>query len=282
MVCNRDERRDRAAALPPTARRLRGQRAIYPMDPVGGGTWVGVNDAGLAAAVLNRTLDSKRMTGMRPSCSRGLIVPALLGHDTLDGALEAAARLAPADFDLFRLVVVHATAIGILTSDGHSFSIATVPLVRPLMLTSSSLGDDAVRPARQALFERIVTRGRRGWLNGQMRFHAHQWRTHPDISVRMERADARTVSRTVVDVRSGAIDMRYQPVAEVVSRAARRGESWPAKRRAETRRLHPTEKRSRVFSVSLSLGGQLLYASQAVSTLTTACYHPVSPLVRTA
>ena len=55
-MCNRDERRDRRAATPPAVHRLQHRTAIYPVDPVGGGTWIGVNDAGLAAALLNRTI----------------------------------------------------------------------------------------------------------------------------------------------------------------------------------------------------------------------------------
>ena len=44
LACNRDERRDRPAALPPTSYACGKQRAIFPVDPVGGGTWIGVND----------------------------------------------------------------------------------------------------------------------------------------------------------------------------------------------------------------------------------------------
>ena len=41
-------------------------------------------------------------------------------------------------------------------------------------------------------------------------FHRHQWRSRRDISVRMERAEAKTVSHTFVSVTASAIELRYR------------------------------------------------------------------------
>src|SRR4029079_17631075 len=54
LMSNRDERRGRAVALQPTVATFGARAAIVPIDPVGGGSWLGVNDAGLVAALLNR------------------------------------------------------------------------------------------------------------------------------------------------------------------------------------------------------------------------------------
>src|SRR5262249_11399645 len=53
LACNRDEQRTRPPALPPQVRRFGRRWAAFPVDPVGGGTWVAVNDTGLAMTVLN-------------------------------------------------------------------------------------------------------------------------------------------------------------------------------------------------------------------------------------
>lgn len=158
LVCNRDERRDRTAATPPCVRRLEHRTAVFPVDPVSGGTWVGVNDAGLAAALLNRTTDSAAAAGNRLLRSRGLIIPTLLDCGSVPDALEIAARLDPAHFDLFRLVVVQRMVAGVLTSDGLTLSVETMEVSRPALLTSSSLGDDVVEAPRRRLFERLVVR----------------------------------------------------------------------------------------------------------------------------
>jgi uncharacterized protein with NRDE domain len=209
LVCNRDERRDRPAAAPPTVHRLQYSAAIYPVDPIGGGTWVGVNDAGLAAALLNRTIDAAVPPGRRPPRSRGLIIPKLLDCRSLTDALDIAAELDPAPFDLFRLALVQRMAAVVLTSDGLALSAEMMSLSRPLMLTSSSLGDTVVEAPRRRLFERLVLQSEGAWLSAQTRFHAHQWRSRADISVRMEREAARTVSRTSITVTSRASELCY-------------------------------------------------------------------------
>jgi uncharacterized protein with NRDE domain len=223
LACNRDERRDRTAATPPKIRRLRYRTAVFPVDPVGGGTWVGVNDAGLAAVLLNRTIDSAAPTSNRPLRSRGLIIPTLLDCGSVPEALEIAARVDPAHFDLFRLVVVQRMVAGVLTSDGLTLSVETVGVSRPLMLTSSSLGDNVVKAARRRLFERLVLKNDGAWLAAQTRFHAHQWRSRADISVTMERQAARTVSRTCITVTSHTSELCYDPLGSAKPLVVRAG-----------------------------------------------------------
>lgn len=213
LACNRDERRGRPPALAPRLQRLNLRAATFPVDPLSGGTWIGVNEAGLAMALLNRTIDpaaSMRTPRLR---SRGLIVPALLGCGCLADALEMAASLNPAHFDLFRLVVVQHTTAAVVTSGGFALSVDTMEMFRPLMLTSSSLGDAIVEGPRRRLFEQLVMEeGGVGWIRAQSRFHHHRWPESTHISVSMERSDALTVSRTVIAVGPRGIELRYQAV----------------------------------------------------------------------
>jgi len=213
MICNRDERRDRPAALPPTVHRVGDRTAVYPVDPHGGGTWVGLNDCGLAATLLNRTPE----VGARPRAafarSRGLIVPALLGSASLGAALATADGLDPGEFDLFRLLLVERMTAGILTSDGRTISVETSSLKTPLFLTSSSLGDSLVEEPRRRLFESMVLiKPPSEWLDAQSRFHGHRWRSQSEVSVTMARGDARTVSRTFVQVTATGQRLRYYPL----------------------------------------------------------------------
>jgi hypothetical protein len=82
-----------------------------------------------------------------------------------------------------------------------------------LLFTSSSLGDEVVEGPRRWLFESLVLDESASWLLGQFRYHRTQWTARPDISVLMERVDARTVSRTVIDVNSGEASLYYEPLA---------------------------------------------------------------------
>ena len=116
----------------------------------------------------------------------------------------------PSDFDRFRLAMVQRGTVAMLTSDGAELAVEVTALARPMMLTSSSLGDALVERPRRRLFERIFAGEERSWVQAQNLFHRHQWQRRPGISVRMERADAKTVSQTFVSVTGSAIELRYR------------------------------------------------------------------------
>jgi len=205
LMCNRDERRTRAAGRPPRVRPTDTSWAVYPEDPVSGGTWVGVNGDGLVVALLNRTAPAAaRSSAPR---SRGTIVPMLLSCGSFAHAVQAYEALDVRAFEPFRLVIVQRAAVAV--ADPTYPATQTTSLTSPMMFTSSSLGDALVEPPRRRLFERLVLAAD-DWLHGQARFHRHRWTTRPEISVSMAREDAATVSRTTIDVRSSAIDVAYE------------------------------------------------------------------------
>lgn len=210
LLCNRDEQRTRLPGLPPRVRDLSGRQALFPVDPQRGGTWVGVNDAGLIVALLN--LRPTVSTRSAPKLSRGLIVLELLRCTSPSQAIETATRLDAGLVEPFRAVIVQAGSVAVATSFGTGTIHCTQRLLdAPLLFTSSSLGDTVVLPARYRLFEQMILQsGAQGWLDGQARFHDHQWTRRPEISVRMERQDALTVSRTQIDVTNHTRQLRYE------------------------------------------------------------------------
>jgi hypothetical protein len=220
VMCNRDERRTRASAAPPARHRLGSRDAIYPRDPEGGGTWIGVNDAGLVLALLN-VHDRPRDLLSEPR-SRGIIVRGLVTCETLAEAVSAAAAIDLRRFAPFRLVLLQDRVVAVATTAGGKMAVSTLGVDVPLLFTSSGLGDARVAGPRQQLFDRLVVRGQGGWLMGQARFHRHQWPQRPDLSVRMERGDALTVSRTTVDVGPRLRTVWYEaPVGAIESREGR-------------------------------------------------------------
>jgi hypothetical protein len=106
--------------------------------------------------------------------------------------------------------MVRRGTVATLTSDGAELAAEVTNLARPMMLTSSSLGDALVEKPRRRLFERLFAGEERSWVQAQSLFHRHQWQSRRDISVRMERADAKTVSQTFVSVTGSAIELRYR------------------------------------------------------------------------
>jgi hypothetical protein len=180
------------------------------VDPHGGGTWIGVNDAGVTVALLNAHRTDRNGNG-GSTLSRGLIVRQLLHCVSLHEAIDAAENLDPRAFEPFRVLMVHNGRVVVATSDGTGPIRCTErPLDGPLLFTSSSLGDAVAGPPRRRLFERMVVRSRVGWLAGQAEFHRHQWPQCPEIGIRMERRDALTVSRTAIDITDRGRHLLYE------------------------------------------------------------------------
>jgi uncharacterized protein with NRDE domain len=79
VAMNRDERRDRADELPPRIDDGGPTRLLAPRDSERGGTWIGANEFGLVALLLNGYVTGDLDLIGRPDVpSRGTIVPGLL------------------------------------------------------------------------------------------------------------------------------------------------------------------------------------------------------------
>ena len=218
LMCNRDEQRSRARGVVPIVERAQRNDAIFPKDPVGGGTWVGVNTAGLAVALLNR-YDEDRVSARDVLLSRGRIASDALECSRLDEVVRFGQQLDAAQFAPFRLVAASRRRLVVISSDGEAVDVTRREFVAPIMFTSSSLGDVRVGPVRRALFEQLIGDRPELWLARQSRFHRHQWAEQPEISVLMARADAATVSRSTIDVSSRTVHFRYEPLSAVAKAA---------------------------------------------------------------
>jgi hypothetical protein len=211
---NRDERRTRSRGLPPKRIERDGRTVLAPRDPDGGGTWIGVHDGGTTCCLLNATESRPERLPSEPT-SRGLILWELL-H--LQGADAIARRLADLDNDLrgvraFHLVVAEpsrddrsARSVrfrwdgGALERDDHE---------GPRLYVSSSLDPTGAERARAGGWRRLRERHEeigpaelREWLA------SHEPERGP-LSVCMHRPEARTVSRTLITVSPGSIELAY-------------------------------------------------------------------------
>lgn len=220
IICNRDEQRGHARALPPRRCTVGARTAIMPIDPQSGGTWIAVNDAGLAVCLLNAnpatTRDEPASLPPRTLRSRGEIVPRLAACLTLDESTRVIADFDPRPFPPFRLLLIRHGWFLTAEADGRGVAYRDpAPLNAPIMLTSSALGDALVEPPRRALFRHLMS-GSLDPIIAQRRFHAHSWPELSHLSVLMSRSDARTVSRTTIDLHAAAREtergavMRYR------------------------------------------------------------------------
>ena len=137
IAANRDEMADRPS-LPPARHWPDRPDVVAGLDELGQGTWMGVNDYGLVAAILNRTGSLGPMAGKR---SRGELPLEALDHADADSAVQALCGLNAAAYRPFNMVVADNTRAYWLRSDGMG-DISAFPMAAGVhMLTASELDD---------------------------------------------------------------------------------------------------------------------------------------------
>lgn len=208
---NRDEKLTRVTALPPTRQRLRDRDVLFPSEP-GGGTWIGVNDAGVTLALINWYSVSARVSGR--VVSRGDVIKALLPLTAPNATGELLSNFSLSATNAFRL-------IGVFPGDGQvlewRWDLKTLRQVSHPWKTSTWISSGFDEPAAQrirgATFQgrsRQSSAGTRDWLR---RLHGSHDPARGPFSTCMHRADAATVSYSEVIVSERMAAMRYWPGA---------------------------------------------------------------------
>ena len=101
LAANRDEQQGRPCA-PPARHWPDRPEVVAGLDCTAGGSWLGLNDHGLIAAVMNRTGTLGPAAGKR---SRGELVLEALDHAEADAAAGALADLNPDAYRAFNLLL---------------------------------------------------------------------------------------------------------------------------------------------------------------------------------
>ncbi|MBX9579059.1 MAG: NRDE family protein [Gemmataceae bacterium] len=212
VAFNRDEQRSRPPARPPRRWRVGGRRAVFPVDPQSGGTWLAVNDAGLLLALLNVNPHNPATRPRAAGRSRGQVIPALLGCDSPAAAVGTVEEVIEyAEFAPFRLVLVGSGVAADVRWDGLRTMVVT-RLVGggPLLYTSSGLGDHLVEDIRRELFEDAFAGPADDWAAAQDRYHRCPLPGREHLGVNMARADARTVSYAAVVLGPDGAEFTYR------------------------------------------------------------------------
>lgn len=137
---NRDENTDRPWQ-PPARHWSDRPEVVAGLDELAGGTWLGVNDTGVMAAVLNRKGTLGPAAGKR---SRGELVLEALDHSDAADAVEAMRFLAPEAYRPFNLVIADNRDAWFLFNDGNTIRVAPVP--EGVTMLTSTEPDDMAEP----------------------------------------------------------------------------------------------------------------------------------------
>lgn len=166
VTMNRDERRDRAPEGPPkiAVDPSTGVAWVGPRDGNAGGTWMGMNEFGVVACLLNRYgADEAADRPAAPRPSRGGIVARILGIGGWGEVVQSLAEaFDPAPYDGFRLVLASADEDPRVVDWSGDGDLATEVHPEPsFFLTSSSWRQDVVLPWRRERFDEWMAGGSR-------------------------------------------------------------------------------------------------------------------------
>jgi Transport and Golgi organisation 2 len=233
LLCNRDEKRSRAIALPPRIQARGWVRFIAPVDPDSGGTWIAVNEFGVSACVLNgANLTRLPVTSNGSSKiprSHGLFLRDLVWANSTAECTLWMNQLDLTPFAPFTVVFLEPRSPATIAEwNGEQTTI-----IRSgnsyMPLTSSSFDQERVRTIRlNELAGRVSASGRIDHAVLYAFHSSHGEQPDPYLPC-MHRADAETVSFSSVLVTRDEIRFLYSPEAlcktnkceqEVLRRAA--------------------------------------------------------------
>lgn len=193
---------------PPTDQTTDGIRFVSPVDLQSGGTWIGLNEAGLTACLLNRydtALPSYKV-------SRGAIVPCAMACRTPSEAIQRIAALDLNQFAPFTCVIVSLDTQVRLDWTGSEI-VSSEPVKgcetkKSCMTTSSSVLAADVSARRYRLFQSL-TQDRGHDLETLAQFHTSS--NHEDSwwTPWMARETAHTKSVTRLELSDGRLRLRY-------------------------------------------------------------------------
>ena len=140
LATNRDEMADRPWK-PPARHWPDRPQATAGLDLLAGGTWLGLNDSGVVAGVLNRP----RSLGPRPHFrSRGELPLEALDHARAADAAEALSHIEPASYRPFNMVLADAGRAFWLRNLGDGTGVVAMEIEAGLsMITAHDLNDPA-------------------------------------------------------------------------------------------------------------------------------------------
>jgi hypothetical protein len=205
LAVTRDEQKARPRALPPRRHQAGSREALYPLE-LSGGTWVGINDAGLSLALINWYAKPQRDRAL--CVSRGIVIPHLLAADDIADVGVFFSDLPLTQINPFRLIAISAGECEVrewrwdgtaLVSKRHDWECSH---------WFSSGHDEAMANRKRARVVRaaMATAQTPAWLR---KLHGSHRPERGAFSVCMHREDAQTVSYTEIAATGRKAQMRY-------------------------------------------------------------------------
>lgn len=208
LFFNRDEKHPRAREEAPDIRDDRDLRILAPRDPDRGGTWLGVNEAGLVVAVLSHHDATAADALGEPNKSRGTLVLDLLGCRSVGDASIRLQNQAGRNYHPFVCAILSLNGADVCYRLDASGTLNSVPFNGIPPLTTSSFSPENVKAHRMRTFRNMVDEEHPD-ESALFAYHASYDLENGAASVLMRRPDAETRSIIRLRLTRTTAVMRY-------------------------------------------------------------------------
>ena len=210
LFCNRDEQRTRGPEKAPGIYQREGLSYLSPRDGDCGGTWVVVNELGLAVTLLNGYSESRGAPRAKWT-SRGLLVDSLAQLVSASTVREVVNALDLAEYQPFQLLAIDANGgLEILRWDGLELGAREHPDL-DMPLVSSGVEASEVRARRQNLLREMLRNNRPLTEELLVAYHSSHAGGPSAYSTCMHREDAETRSLCRIRVDQQQVSLDYKP-----------------------------------------------------------------------
>ena len=206
ILFNRDELLTRKPGTQPAVHDLGGRRVLCPTDGDHGGTWIGINQHGVAVALLNG--DPQAPRGKGPFRSRGLVALEALRQPTAKDAASVCELLdcsTVQPFTMFAIDLDLSPVVVEFESDGASMQ----DWPAPGLLASSSLVHADAKRARSDVLRNCLAAEPSPRISQLMAFHESHGPARGPLSPCMHRDDAHTTSATRIYATAGLARLEH-------------------------------------------------------------------------
>ena len=203
---NRDELKTRPRATPP---QIEGG-ILAPTDPVGGGSWLAVNQHGLIVGLLNHW-----QCTFKGSRSRGKLVMDLASCQSAQAVEEHLTKMDLTAYSSFTILAMDSN--GISRWDWQEQRLQESEAVAPV--SSSSYQPEEVLPARKKVYAELVGQMAKSSPKLLEAYHEAEGEA---LGIRMCRPDAQTWSRSAIRVEPSQIHWEYLEEFENLSLPSKR------------------------------------------------------------
>ena len=207
LTSSRDEKRARAKALAPAVFEKEGVEIMAPVDGAAKGTWIGINQLGRTACLLNGAFEAHISTG-NYARSRGLITLEALTAPDLEFFLENTSLEGVEPFTL--VIIDENDGLSELRWDGSLQFYRKLPSDTPHIWSSATLYNPDARAIRESWFQHWLQQRPLTDTKTVTEFQLNTGKEFPEIAFCMKRGEEyATVSLTSVEKYTDTVDMTY-------------------------------------------------------------------------